>query len=210
MHLYLPSSKRLQLLRIQSAQGILGIIICLLAPFTLISCDSPQSDPIINFVGDSIVARWDINQDFPSYCVYNHGVGGSGIELLENYSHKFLGQDVVVIAGTNDNNLLIEDQRDDYAKRYLSSVLSLTDHNIYLYSLLPRDFTGDRTNINDDIQAFNAIIRNFVEDIDRVVYIDVFSDFINGGNIDYTYYSDGLHLNSIGYEILTQKLLKEL
>lgn len=210
MHIHFHSPKYLRLFRSLFLGRIIGSIMSILATGAFVACDSTLSDSTINFVGDSIIARWDINQDFPSYCVYNYGVGGSGIELLESYAHKFSGQDVVVISGTNDNHLLTEEKRENYAQRYISTILSLTNSNIYLFSLLPREFNGDRTSINDDIQAFNAIIQDNVKDIDRVIYIDIYSEFIKSGKINYAYFSDGLHPNSIGYEILTQKLLKEL
>lgn len=174
------------------------------------ACSSDIDDPKIDFVGDSIVARWDINQDFPSYCVYNYGVGGSGIELLNSYKSKFNGQDVVILSGTNDHNSFVIDRRNDYAERYISAILSLTNQHIYLFSVLPRDFNGDRPQINNDIEAFNLLIQEYVEDIDRITYLNVYPDFMKGDEIDMKKYSDGLHLNPIGYEVLTQKLLKAL
>ena len=187
-----------------------AFFLCVFTSFGLASCDSPPADPVINFIGDSIIARWDVNQDFPSYCVYNYGVGGSGIELLESYAGRFTGQDIVVISGTNDNNFLKSGQREQYAEKYISTILSLTDSHIYLFSLLPREFETDRKDINKDIEAFNAIVSHTVKDMERIVYIDVFSDFIKDGKINDAYYCDGLHPNIIGYEILTQKLLKSL
>ena len=117
---------------------------------------------------------------------------------------------MVVICGTNDNNMLKADKREEYAEKYISAILALTNQRIYLFSILPRDFEGDRTDINTDINEFNAIISDRVLDINQITYIDVFHDFMKEEQINQLYYSDGLHPNSIGYEILTQKLLKVL
>lgn len=174
------------------------------------SCESDLKDPTIDFVGDSIVARWDINEDFPSYCVYNHGIGGSGIELLNSYRSRFMDNDVVVISGTNDHHYFASDRRNDYAQKYIKAIEALTNKRIYIFSVLPRKFEGDRDHINKDIEAFNMLIKSLVQDIDRITYLDVYNDFMKGSDINYRYYSDGLHPNTIGYEILTQKLLKAL
>lgn len=169
-----------------------------------------MEDSTIDFVGDSIVARWDINADFPSYYVYNYGVGGSGINLIESYRSKFQGNDVVVLTGTNDNPLFTNSRRKEYAQRYVSSILGLTEKQVYLFSVLPRNFKGDRNEINNDIKEFNNLVYELVKDIDRVTYLDVFEDFMKDGDINYKYFSDSLHPNIFGYEILSQKLLKSL
>lgn len=189
---------------------LISILTAIIPATGFLSCDSDLEDPAIDFVGDSIVSRWDINADFPSYYVYNYGVGGSGIDLIISYNSKFRGNDVVVLSGTNDNSQLTDPRRDQYAQKYLSSILDLTDKHIYLFSLLPRNFDGDRAGVNNDIKTFNNLIHELVKDIDRVTYIDVFDEFMKDDDIDYKYFSDGLHPNLFGYEILSQKLLKAL
>lgn len=189
---------------------IVKIMIVIAMAVVSTACGDTPEDSIINFVGDSIIARWDINQSFPSYCVYNDGVGGSGIDLIESYRSKFIGSDVVVITGTNNHNQFRDTQYKEYAERYVSSILQLTDGEIFLFSVLPREFPGDKEDINNDIARFNAYVEASVKNIDRVCYIDAFPDFLKGEGINHMYYSDGLHPNDIGYEILTQKLLKAL
>lgn len=202
-------------MRFKSKLALMGLTIiqaltAILAFLELSGCASDIADPVIDFVGDSIIARWDINQDFPSYYVYNYGVGGSGIELLKSYDSKFNGNDVVVMSGTNDHPHFSPEKRNEYAMKYLTAVEALTDRRIYLISVLPRKFDGDRNNINSDIKAFNHMIRSLTENYANITYIDVYNDFLKGTDIDPRYYSDGLHPNAMGYEILTQKLLKVL
>lgn len=193
-----------------STRNIVCVITAIFSGLLICSCDSDPADAKIDFVGDSIVARWDINQDFPSYLVYNYGIGGSGIDLLISYDSRFSDDDVVVLSGTNDHSHFKDGAREEYAYRYINAILSLTDRRIYLFSVLPRDFAGDRSNINSDIMAFNRLIQDYVQDIERITYLDVYQDFIKDNKIDMTYFSDGLHPNTIGYEILTQKLLQAL
>ncbi len=189
---------------------ITKIVIAIAMAVVSVGCGDTPEDPVINFVGDSIIARWDINQSFPSYCVYNDGIGGSGIDLIESYESRFIGRDVVVMTGTNNNSQFKATQYKEYAERYVSSILQLTDGKIFLFSVLPREFPGDKEDINRDIARFNAYVKERVKSIDRVYYIDAFPDFSKGEGINHMYYSDGLHPNDTGYEILTQKLLKAL
>lgn len=192
--------------RMRLIRGIAASLLSTLLP----SCGENPQDPTIDFVGDSIIARWDINQSFPSYCVYNFGIGGSGIDLIESSTSRFTGNDVVVITGTNNNHLFTPDQIDEYTEKYVEAILALTDGNIFLFSVLPREFPGDRAGINNDIESFNKSVCSHIEGISRIHYIDVYPDFIKDDSINRMYYSDGLHPNSIGYELLTQKLLKAL
>lgn len=189
---------------------IIKAIAAIFAVLGLTGCESGPDDPVIDFAGDSIIARWDVNQDFPSYCVYNYGVGGSGIELLRSYESKFVGNDVVVLSGTNDNAYFSAASRENYALNYLTAIEALTDRRIYLFSVLPRKFKGDSPDINDNIKAFNQLIKNHIKNNPRITYLDVYDEFLKDNDIDLQYFSDGLHPNVIGYEILTHKLLKSL
>lgn len=189
---------------------IVKFVIAIVIVVVSTGCDDAPEDPIINFVGDSIIARWDINQSFPSYYVYNDGIGGSGIDLIESYGSKFVDSYVVVMTGTNNNSQFRATQYKEYAERYVSSILQLTNREIFLFSVLPREFPGDKEDINKDIARFNAYVKDRIKNIDRVCYIDAFPDFSKGEGINHMYYSDGLHPNDTGYEILTQKLLKVL
>lgn len=187
----------------------------LLLPLTLLlilisSCESDIRDSKINFTGDSIVARWDIRQSFPSRNVQNHGVGGSGIKLIESQSGTFFTEDVVVLSGTNDNNKFSSRYREDYARRFVDAVAHLTTGRIFVFSVLPREFNGDRKDINNDISDYNHILKELFKQYPRVCFIDVYPLFISGSTIESSFYSDGLHLNEVGYEILTEKLRNAL
>lgn len=178
--------------------------------FLLSSCESDIKDSKINFTGDSIVARWDIRQSFPSRNVRNYGVGGTGIKLLESQSGDFLTEDVVVLSGTNDNNKFSSEHREDYARRFVDAVTHLTTGRIFVISVLPRDFEGDREYINKDISDYNDMLRELFKQYPRVRFIDVYPLFMSGSSIESRFYSDGLHLNEVGYEISTENLRNAL
>lgn len=186
------------------------ILVAFAALFLLSSCSDDVKDARLDFVGDSIVARWDLAEYFPSRLVYNYGKSGAGIEYLESLAGRFAGRNVVVMIGTNNNYLFVEPDREDYARRYVDAITALDAKRVYLYSVLPRDFTSDRDDVNDDIAEFNAVVKHIVESMPAIVYMDVYEDFLHDGKIDFQLYSDKLHLSPYGYEILTKTLLQEL
>ena len=160
----------------------------------------------LTFIGDSLIERWDTSASFPSYEVYNLGVSGAGISLIEKKQGAFEGQKVVVIIGTNNSSSMCDKLRDEYVTRYCNAILGLNAEKVYLFSVLPRKSKKDKEDINTDISKFNDAVRAELQSCANIVYINAFYDFLDGEYINEEYYVDGLHLNSSGYEILTSKL----
>lgn len=183
------------------------ITLLFLCIFMLPSCEEVENDTYI-FIGDSIIARWPLDETFPSRLVYNYGKSGAGISYIAESGNQFNGNSVVVMIGTNDNYYFSSDDVDSYIKIYLDAIENLTDKRIYLFSVLPREFSNDIDEINERIEIFNKKIKEKVVDYHHITYIDVFNDFMDGKHINYQYYSDGLHLNIYGYEILSSKLMQ--
>lgn len=169
--------------------------------------DMQQKDPKYNFIGDSIITRWPLDQTFPSQLVYNYGKSGSGITYLEPFAGRFNGEQVVVMMGTNDFPKFYQENIDTYVAHYLQTISALTDKTVYLFSVLPRQFKGDPVDVNIIIALFNDRVKKDISDYPNIKYIDVYDDFLDGDHINYQYYSDGLHLSTYGYEILTSKLI---
>ena len=180
------------------------LIICI---FLFPSCEDIEKDTYI-FVGDSIIARWPLDEFFPSRLVYNYGKSGAGISYIAELNNQFNGNDVVVMIGTNDNNQFFTEEVDSYIKNYLDAIEKLTDRRIYLFSVLPREFNNDAEDVNAKIENFNKKTQELTIHYPGITYIDVYNDFMDGQHINYQYYSDGLHLNIYGYEILTSQLLQ--
>lgn len=174
------------------------------------SCEDEDNDPTLNFIGDSLIARWDLAQSFPQWVVKNYGISGSGLWHIEDYAGRFSGQKVVVMIGTNDNNEFMAASREAYADKYMAAILALDASHVYLYSVLPRAFAPDRPDINDDIRAFDDIIKERVKAYPQITYMDVYNDFIYKGSINWDLYNDGLHMSVYGYEVLTRALVSAL
>lgn len=178
----------------------------------VVSCnDSLEKDKRINFIGDSIIARWPIDETLPSQLVYNYGESGARIDYIEMNKGKFSTDDiVVVIIGTNNSSEFYGDEIETFVDRYLTAISGLGSEHIYLFSILPRNFTNDPDDINLHIKIFNDKVQGAIDLYPHIVYIDVFDKFIHKNDINYQYYSDGLHLNIYGYELLSSILLNKL
>ncbi len=166
--------------------------------------------PCLDVIGDSIIARWDIDEYLPTWQVYNYGVPGAGIDYIEGNAGRFVGKQVVVVIGTNDINYMAPDRIEKYTERYMSAIKGLGASRVYLYSLHPRNFSSDRSDVNKDVVDFNDLIRARVSEVPSIVYLDVYTDFLYEGEPNPRLYYDRLHLNPYGYEILVSALKKAL
>lgn len=184
----------------------IGKILALLFSLILFSCET-ENDRRLVFLGDSLVARWDLEVSFPSYMVENKGISGSGIDSFEKYAHCFQQDDIVVIIGTNDLGRITDENMAEYAQIYMQKIVATDAKMIYLYSILPRNFVNDSTDINEKIERLNALIKKQTENYGNVIYIDAYSLFKSDGNINSQYSYDGLHLSPYGYEKLSQLLI---
>lgn len=174
------------------------------------SCNDGKTTLSLDFIGDSIIARWDIDEYFPTWQVYNYGVSGAGIDYIEGNTGRFVGKQVVVVVGTNNINDMGPDRIEKFAERYMSAIKSLGASRVYLYSLHPRNFNSDRSNVNKDVADFNDCIRARVSEVPSIVYIDIYDEFLYEGEPNPRLYYDRLHLNPYGYEILVSALKKAL
>lgn len=189
------------------------ILFCTLTAVFYAGCEDNEMNHTFNFIGDSIITRWDVQQSFPVLITKNYGCSGSGVEYLESCSALCKSGDyAVVISGTNDSRINPENTIEDYATRYVDALLRFGAEKVYVFSILPRNFHNNgELQENRVIKALNKAILAEIESRDNpsLVYLDVYSEFIGKDgtlNMNLTY--DGLHLNPEGYEILTDALNK--
>lgn len=173
----------------------------------LTSCDDAPDVPMY-FIGDSIIARWDLKESFPSLITVNNGVSGAGIGYIESKSGKYSGKTVVIQIGTNDVNVNSDPkQLSVYSKRYVKAIAGLNAERIYLFSILPRNFKDEQHRLLKPVSQLNHLIKKEVSCMRNIVYMDVYSDFmLTPERINPQYYSDGLHLSAYGYEHLQRTL----
>lgn len=188
----------------------LNKLLTILMLLLFVGCDKAELDVKLNFIGDSIVARWPLSETFPAQYVTNYGVSGSGVQYMESLGGRFQGETVVIEMGTNDNILFVPEYVEDYVERYVKAVCATGAKTIYLYSVLPREFRNDSQDVNARIRNFNMMVAERVRAYDNIIYIDVYGSFVSDSHINYQYYSDGLHLNIYGYEVMAKALLDVL
>ena len=155
----------------------------------------------IDFVGDSIIERWDLGDYFYNWHTQNFGKSGAGIDYLELLHGRFTNRTIVVNIGINDNQYFSGPQSEAYAERYINAIRGLGAEKVYLFSVLPCAFKS-----NDEIEAFNATIKEQTKHFGDIVYINAFHEFTSQGGIRRQLYCDGLHLSPSGYQLLTEIL----
>ncbi len=174
----------------------------------------------IVFLGDSITSRYDLNKYFPNYNVYNSGIAGNMTkDILENMENRvfiYNPTKVFILIGTND--LVYSGLDNDGIKNNIEEIINKiyeknSNTKIYLESIYPVNTSLNKeiveTRTNDNIKNLNNKIEKICNN--KCTYINMYDDLTDkNGNMKRIYTVDGLHLNKIGYKVVTNKLIKYL
>lgn len=174
----------------------------------------------IVFLGDSITSRYDLNKYFPNYNVYNSGIAGNMTkDILENMENRVFAYNptkVFVLIGTND--LVYSELDNDGIKNNIEEIINKiyeknSNIKIYLESIYPVNNSINKeiveTRTNDNIKDLNNKIEKICNN--KCTYINMYDNLTDkNGNMKRIYTVDGLHLNKIGYKVITNKLIKYL
>ncbi len=167
----------------------------------------PASGGVL-FVGSSSIRMWSsLSQDFRQIpVVINRGFGGSTLAdcstLLRELVTKYKPQEVLVYAG--DNDLAAGDMPADVLKSFASFVrgvrAELPDTRISYISIKPSPL---RSALIPKIRETNALIAGYVQTLQGVRYIDIYSPMLNasGEPRPELFLPDRLHLNEAGYQL---------
>lgn len=174
----------------------------------------------IVFLGDSITSRYDLNKYFPNYNVYNSGIAGNMTkDILENMENRVFAYNptkVFILIGTND--LVYSGLDNDGIKNNIEEIINKiyeknSNTKIYLESIYPvnnlinKEIVETRT--NENIKDLNNKIEKICNN--KCTYINMYDNLTDkNGNMKRIYTVDGLHLNKIGYKVITNKLIKYL
>ncbi|WGE79579.1 cytidylyltransferase domain-containing protein [Actinobacillus equuli] len=167
----------------------------------------------ITLVGHSILDQWQL-QSLNGKGVCNLGFSGISAkeylaEIIDKGLIKTLGNDVIVMLGTNDltrhgetNESICRAIQDLIAK--LKAIRS--DINLYFLEITPVAFRAERN--NEKIIALNQLLKASLTD---VIWVDLYQAFCDQyGKLAMAFTTDGLHLNAKGYEKLTAILEQEI
>lgn len=178
------------------------------------------NDENIVFLGDSIFELYDVNEYFKDKHVVNSGVSGhrttTVLKDLESRVYRYNPSVVFIMIGTNDmlDNLSNEETISNVGKIVDGIKKNRPSAVINVISLFPVNTSNDskvvhemvRTRNNKDINIMNKGIKKMCKE-KKVTYIDVNSLLLDQNNcLDINYTTDGLHVNSDAYKIITEKL----
>lgn len=173
----------------------------------------------IVFVGDSITQSYPVHEFFPNLPVYNRGIGGDttvGLsKRLQESVFDLHPAVVVLLIGTNDFALLTTTPLEivDRIQAMITTIRdTLPETKIVLQSIYPVN-PGPHPQIstlavgkrrNEDIKACNQLLVQ----LPHVHYVDMFQHLVDTeGHLQLGYTTEGLHISSEGYQVITSHLL---
>ena len=178
----------------------------MLAVFCVACNKDALSDNRMCFVGDSMIANWDVERFFPNRITENLGRDGIGLTELTSIRLDDAVADIILLIGTND---LLPGMTDDgvsgYVDKYLSAIKSFRGKRVLLISVLP---TANKEK-NNRIELFNKLVQERIND-PHLIYVDCYSSFLRSGVLREEFSRDGLHINDYGYNMLTDILKGKL
>ena len=189
-----------------------GVAVLLLS--ALGAC-SGEPEGELYFVGDSLVAGWDVREAFPTYIVRNDGVSGARLEDILTWNLDYRDKDVVMLVGTNNlgeivNESTREQAIEDFVEEYRLTIETLAPRKVFVISILPRNFDSDAPDLNLCIEEVNFALSQMINELSNGVFVDMHDDFLYKDKLNMDYSLDGLHLNDLGYNILSKRLSQVL
>lgn len=173
----------------------------------------------IVFVGDSLTEFYHLHEYFPDYHIINRGIAGDTTTgLLRRIKSNVLDikpQKVFLQIGTNDFFKFRK------IGRILKNIINITNiikdalpnASIFLISLYPinkkRKWYYKLTTFPRDNRKINKLNELLIQHTqnNRITYIDINNHLKdNKGNLRAEYTIDGLHINTEGYEVITNIL----
>ena len=203
---------------------IMGISLLFLENNNFINPYEVKVSPNDNFLflGDSITDFYPLEEYYDNLPVVNSGISGNKttdiLNDMKTRVYQYNPTKVFLLIGTNDLNSTDEDIVDvtfDNIKEIISEIKeNRSDATIYVESVYPvnsvieNNVVTNRT--NKKVKELNKKLSNYC-DKESCEYINLYDDLIDEeGNLKTEYTEDGLHLNSLGYVVITRELLPYL
>ena len=170
-----------------------------------------NSKETIVFTGSSSVRIWhDLQERFPKHQIVNSGFGGSQASDLLHYTHelilKYRPEKVFIYEGDND----IADGKS--SKEIINNISSIVEKvraqdattEIVLIAAKP---SIARWNLKRDYKRLNRNFRKLSRRDVQMNYADVWKPMLTKGKVkEELFIEDGLHMNTLGYEIWYEAL----
>ncbi len=173
---------------------------------------------VVLFTGDSITDYYDLTKyyNYTDINTYNTGISGYKttdiIRRYDNMISQYHADKMFLLIGTNDiakgtsNKEVIENTKEILLRARKNN----PNIELYYISIYPVNNKVDGTKAgkrkNSNIKDVNKKMKSFCEE-NNITYIDLYSKLVDKNDQlkeDYTY--DGLHINGVGYELITKTL----
>ena len=160
----------------------------------------------VAFLGDSLTDAYDVKTYYPQYLVSNRGIGGDTTVDLEGRMQIALydlkPKVAVMLIGANN----MEEMMNNYESLLQGFQENVPNTKIVLLSLT--SMGGAHWGKNNHLAAYNNVKIKALAEKYSYEYVDLYSPLMNmeTGEIYEEYTTDGGHLTSLGYEVLTREI----
>ncbi len=176
--------------------------------------NSPPREPVL-FVGSSSIRMWPTAESFPELAVINRGFGGSHASDVNHFAErivlKYAPRVIVFYAGDNDiaDGKSPERVAGDF-ERFVATVHAKLPNTEIIY--LPIKPSLLRWQLWPQMQATNALVKQFIDGQARLAYVDTATPMLgaDGKPRRELFLADGLHMNAQGYQIWSDLLRDQL
>lgn len=169
--------------------------------------------------GDSIFELYDVKKFISSDSIYNCGIGGASTDellwFIDEAVIKYQPSKVILHVGTNDlgNTAMNSPRKIAMNIGIMTEIIhkNLPKCQIYIFSPLPCiESKQDYHHVNGiRCNRFIQDITFFLEEyVNYAQVVHVYDEFMNEDDVNEVLYSDGLHPNDLGYQIMTKKILE--
>ncbi len=177
----------------------------------MITSRTAQKNGIV-FLGDSMVNKFDLKSYFNIDNLYNCGVNGATSDLLLHlFPHAveaYAPSKLVIMVGTNDLSDKWQFDKLESAfniYKFLQIMMrKLPKTEVVVISALPIVDELQRATCRDTNQI-RLLMKEYkanVLECDNAIFVDVFDEFLEDGQMKKEYTTDGLHLTKEGYNHL--------
>lgn len=167
----------------------------------------------VAFLGDSLTDGYDLEFYYKDFVVLNRGIGGDTTFDLEKRLdvslYELKPKVVVMLIGANNFHTMF----DNYENILIGFKENVPNTKVILLSLTSMSKEWGK---NNQVAAYNNVIIKKLADKYDYEYVDIYSPLLNleTKEIYSEYTTDGGHLTSKGYEVITATLtpviIKEL
>jgi len=185
--------------------------------FKILQKNSHHYDHTTLFIGSSIIENWNFEKYFEDKAFINRGVGDDdSSDMLKRFEEDVINlkpKNVVIYLGANDiKKRLSSYQSKDNLKQMLKlSYENKIDPLVLLF--LPVNYKSNSalryTHPKDKMRALNEQLVKSCEQ-DNTAYIDLFNIISKRDDFSELYFSDCIHLNTKGYQLLSGIVQQQL